>query len=84
MLFGKIIFMIYQLGREIVVILYIYRSRDILIQFFDNQETESESQEMEIGVAGPIFTHKNKSLYGTMIFILYKMGGKVVVFLHIY
>ena len=44
---------------NIVVILHIYGALAMFLLFYDHQETESESREMEIGVAGPIFTHKN-------------------------
>ena len=37
----------------------IYGARASFILFCDHQDTESESQEIEIGVAGPIFTQKN-------------------------
>ena len=43
----------------IVAILCIYRDRAIFLLFYDNKDTESESREMEIDVAGPIFTQKN-------------------------
>ena len=42
-----------------VVVLRIYGARAIFLLFFDHQETESKSCELEISVAGPIFTHKN-------------------------
>ena len=45
--------------KNILAILYIHRSRDISLLFCNNQDTESEEQEMEIGVAGPIITQKN-------------------------
>ena len=36
--------------------------------FFDHQDNEFESREMEIGVAGPIFTHANtKALWDNNI-----------------
>ena len=37
----------------------IYGARASFILFWDHQDTESESQEIEIGVAGPISTQKN-------------------------
>ena len=43
----------------IVVVIHIYGGRAIFQLFCDNQDTESNSCEMEIGVSGPIFTHKN-------------------------
>ena len=38
---------------NIVVILHINGARAIFLLFFDHQDTESESREMEICVAGP-------------------------------
>ena len=60
---------------NIVVILHINGARDIFLLFFDHQDTESESREMEICVAGPILKHREKyqSLYGITISILYNM-----------
>ena len=40
-----------------MVIIIIYGSLAILLIFCEHQGTESESQEMEIGGAGPILTH---------------------------
>ena len=51
--------------KNIVVILHIYGARDIFLLFCDHQDTESESWEMEIGVTGPLFTHKN--IKGSMV-----------------
>ena len=42
-----------------MVIFYIYGALAISLLFFNHQYTESESRDMEIGVARPIFTHKN-------------------------
>ena len=43
----------------------------------DHQDTEYESQEVEMGVAETIFTQKiYKRLYGKTISILYNMGEK--------
>ena len=40
---------------------------------------------MEIGVAGPIFTHKNdQRLYLTTMYILYMKEENIVVIIHIY
>ena len=44
-----------------MVILPIYGARAIFLLFCDHQDSGSESREMKIGVAGPIFTHKNIS-----------------------
>ena len=54
--------------------------------FFNYQDTESESREIESGVAGPILTRGggNQCLYGTTTSILYNMGVKNVVIIHIY
>ena len=55
----------------------IYGARASFILFCDHQDTESESQEIEIGVAGPIFTQKKyQRYYGKRITILHKMGAK--------
>ena len=45
--------------QNIVAILRIYGARSIILLFWDHQDTESELQEIEIGVTGPIFIHKN-------------------------
>ena len=63
------------MGENIVVFLHIYGDRAIVLLFCDHQDTESKSREMEIGVAGPIFFHKNQSIYGKMISILHKTGA---------
>ena len=61
-----------------MVIIHIHGALAIFVLFCDHQDTESESQEIKIGVSGPISTHKkHKRLYGTMIFILKKMGEKL-------
>ena len=59
---------------NIVLVLRINWALAIIIIFFDHQDTESESWETEIGVSGPIFTHKNQRLYRTTISILCKIG----------
>ena len=46
--------------KNIVVILYIHGALFIYLLFCNHQDTEYESREMEIGVAGPIFAQKNK------------------------
>ena len=47
------------MGVNIVAIIHIYQASHFFYYFIDRIDTESESQEMEIGVAGPIFTQKN-------------------------
>ena len=42
-----------------VVILHVYGALVIFILFYDDQDTESGSREMKIGVSGQIFTQKN-------------------------
>ena len=42
-----------------MVIIHIYGALVILLLLRDHQDTEYESFEMEIGIAGPIFTYKN-------------------------
>ena len=62
---------------NIVIIILIYVALAMFLLFCDHQNTESESLDIEIGVATPIFTHKvYQRLYGTMISILYNMGAK--------
>ena len=62
---------------NIVIIILIYVALAMFLLFCDHQNTESESIDIEIGVATPIFTHKvYQRLYGTMICILYNMGAK--------
>ena len=43
--------------QNIMEIFHIYGSLAIFLLICNNQDTESESREMEGGVAGPIFTH---------------------------
>ena len=57
-------------------IIHIYGARAIFLLFYDNQDTESESQETEIGIYGTILTQKNQSLYGITIPIPHNMGEK--------
>ena len=45
--------------KNIMVIVQIYGARSVFLLFCDHQDTESESHEMEYGVALPIFTQKN-------------------------
>ena len=67
-----------------MVIIHIYGTRAIFLLFCNHQDTESKSRVVEIGVTGPIFTHKYQRLYGTTVSILYKMGENIVAILHIY
>ena len=41
-----------------MAVIYIYGPRSIFLVFFDNQDIESESQDLEVGVSGPIFPQK--------------------------
>ena len=52
------------MGENVMVLLPIYGARDIFLLFYNHSDTESEWQEMRIGVAGPIFAHKkiNRSM----------------------
>ena len=45
-------------------IIHIFGARAIFLLFYDNQDTESESRGIEIGVSGPIFTHKISKYLG--------------------
>ena len=50
-------------------IVQIYEARAIFILFFNYQDTESESREIEISVYGPIFTQKKpKSIWDNDIY----------------
>ena len=53
---------------------HIYGARAVLLLFCDHQDTESESCEIEIGVAGPIFTQKLSKPLWKRIPILHKTG----------
>ena len=44
--------------KTIVVFLHIYEARAIFLLFSNHRNNESESPEMEIGVAGPIFNQE--------------------------
>ena len=52
------------MGENIAAIIRIYGARAIFLLFYDHQDTESESREIEISVAGPIFTHTIKRYMG--------------------
>ena len=43
----------------VLVILHFFGDLAIFLLFCNHQNTKSESRDMEIGVSGPIFTHKN-------------------------
>ena len=67
--------------KTIVGVLHIYEALAIFLLFCNHQDTESESQEMEIGLAGPIFTPK--IIKGTTISIPHKMGEHIMaIFFH--
>ena len=44
--------------KSIVAIIHFYLVRSIFLLFCHHQDTESDFQEIDIGVAGPIFAHK--------------------------
>ena len=68
-----------------MVILHIYGARGIFLLFYDDKDTLSTKCKIKMSISQLMFTHKNiKSLYGTMISILYKTGEKIVTILHIY
>ena len=46
-----------RLEQNIVVIIHIYGDRAIFVLFCDQQDTESESYEIEISTSQPIFAH---------------------------
>ena len=62
--YGKMISMLYRIGKTIVAILHIYGALAIFLLFFCHQDTESESRDTEIDVAGPPITGNN--LKGSM------------------
>ena len=48
-----------------MVLLHICGALDIFLLFCDQQDTESNKSEMEVGVAGPILTQKKRK--GSMV-----------------
>ena len=50
------------MGENIVRLLVIYGAWSMLLSFWDNQDTESETWEMKIGVAGPVLTQKKTNV----------------------
>ena len=72
--------------KNIAVILHVFGALAIFLLFYDDQDTESESWEMEIGVVGPILNHKNKMKcsMGQLYPYSTKWGKTVVVILLIY
>ena len=68
-----------------MAIIHIYGASAIFLLFCDNQDTGSDSEEMEIGVSVPILSQKKiKRLFGTKIPILHNMGENIVAILYIY
>ena len=57
-MYGTMISTTLRTGENFVAIIHIYGVRAIFLLFCDKQGTESESWEIEFGVAGPISTHK--------------------------
>ena len=51
--------------KNILAIIYSYGARAIFPLFYNNQDTEYETYEIEVSVAGPIFTPKN--IKGSMV-----------------
>ena len=53
-------------------VIHIYGARAMFLLFCDHQDTESKSQEMEIGASQPILTQKktSKTLWGNNIHTL--------------
>ena len=64
------------MGENLVAILNNYIARSVFLLFCILQETESELRDIEIGVAGLIFTPKISMLYGKMIPIPHRMEEK--------
>ena len=49
--------------KKIMAIPHIYWARAFFLLIFDNQDTESDYQGMEIGLVGAIFIYKNTKGY---------------------
>ena len=65
--------------------LHIYGSRVIFLLFCDHQDTESESREIEISLAGPIFTHNGiKGSMGKLFSYSTRWEKNTVATIHIY
>ena len=60
-LYGITINILYNMGENVVAIIHIYGDRAIFLLFCYRQDTEYESQVMEIGIACPLFSHKKIS-----------------------
>ena len=68
-----------------MAIIHIYGARVIFLLLYDNQDTESESQEIEIDISGPIFTHKNtKGSMGQWYPYSTILEQNIVAIIHIY
>ena len=65
--------------KNIEVIIHIYGALAILILFWDHQDTESESWDIKIGVAGTLLTQKktSKALWDNNIHTLQYMRNSV-------
>ena len=73
------------MGENIVAILHFNGDRAIFLLLWDNQDTEPDLYEIEASISKPISTHNSyQSIYGTYIYILYKIGKNIVVIIHIY
>ena len=71
--------------QNVVAILHIYRARAISLLFCDHQDTKSESQDKEIDVPRPIFTHNNIKISNGQWYpysIIWEQN--IVVIIHIY
>ena len=65
--------------KNIVKILHSYEDRTILLLLNANQDIESESQNINMGVAGPIFTQNiYQRIYRTILSILYTMKERLI------
>ena len=59
---------------NILIFYHIYGARDILLLLYENQDTETDSQNIEMDEAG-----RYQSLYSANISILYNSGEKYCV-----
>ena len=68
-----------------MAVIHCYGDRAILLLFYDNRDTEFQSQDIKIDASGPIFTHKDiKASMGQRYPYHTRWEKKNVAILHIY
>ena len=65
-------------------IIHIYGDRGIVLLLNHNQDNKYESCEIEMGVAGPIFTKKTKGYMGQQYSYSTRWEKNIVAIIHIY